>query len=59
MYYNNIFEKLLKQNWQYKNTKHKQNIFAQEKHINTIIWQIDNLKKLLVNIKNDSRRVCL
>lgn len=38
VYYDDISEKSLKQNWWHKNTKRRQSTLAQEKHTNAAAW---------------------
>ena len=58
VHFNNVSEKSLEENWQYKNTKYKYSIFAQEqKYDNVAVWQIDSLKRLLAKMDKDPKRV--
>ena len=57
VHFNDISEKSPEQDWQYKGTKHRQNMLAQKEHTNAAVWEIDNLERLLVEIEKDSKKV--
>lgn len=58
IYFNNISEKLLEQNWQYKDTQFRHGILTKEQIYNNIAaWQINYLEKLLTKIEKDLNRV--
>ncbi len=45
VYFDDIFEKSLEQDWQHKMNKHRQSIFAQKEHNNITAWWIDSLER--------------
>ena len=58
IYFNDVSEKSLKQNWQYEGTKYRRNTFAQEQeHNNAAAWQINSLERLLAEIGKDPKGV--
>lgn len=58
VFFNNVSKKSIEKNWQYEDTKHKCNLLAQKSEYNNVATsQIDNIKKLLVEIKKNLEEV--